>query len=69
MKISPEYWQAVRRFGLPFGAVFLSLDYFVLGATNRGVRYSWGWHIVEDVLTVFFVSALWYFLYSKHKTH
>lgn len=69
MKVAPEYWQAVRRFGLPFGAVFLCLDYFVFRATERGVRYSWGWHIVEDVLMVFFVSALWCFLFSKPKTH
>jgi hypothetical protein len=69
MKITPKYWQAVKRFGLPFGAIFLCMDYFVFRATHHGARYPWGWNIAGDVLLVFLVSALWCWLFPKHNVH
>jgi hypothetical protein len=70
LKKTRGYWQVVTRFGLPFGFVFLGIDYMVFRITNNGLRYSWGPHIVEDVVMMFVVSTLWWWLrISKHKTH
>jgi hypothetical protein len=68
MKEAPEYWQAVIRFGLPFGVVVLGIDYTVFRITNHGLRYSWGSHIVEDVLMTFVASTAWWLLRSRRKT-
>jgi hypothetical protein len=69
LKKATEYWQAVRRFGLPFGVVFICLNYMDFRITNPGLHYSWGLHIVDAVLMALFVSALWWLLVSKRKAH
>lgn len=40
LKKASEYRQAVRRVGLPFGVVYLCLDYMDFRITNPGLRYS-----------------------------
>jgi hypothetical protein len=64
---APKYWQTVRRFGLPFGVVYLFTDSVMFRITDHG-RFSWGWHLVEDVLAAFLVSTLWWWLVVKPKT-
>jgi Zn-dependent protease len=69
-KKTAGYWHVVRRFGLPFGLVFLGIDYVVFRMASHGPRYPWGSHLVEDVLMMFVVSTLWWWLrVSKRKPH
>jgi hypothetical protein len=55
------YWEAVLRFGLPFGIVSLGTDYLVYGMRGGNhAPYPWVFFLTTNVCAIPVVSALWW---------